>query len=170
VVGGSTTEDLRPCSFQRQMLYTTENLVNRAKASNKIHLTLDHRNEIIHVARRITKWLMQVPVNIRDWVQLVGLSFKSELELDEDRDRSNDVVLGRSSWGGKETVEAQGQDRELRQLELRKILHLWFKIDFSVRCGSRNFPSDSKNVFCLGTTASLMHFIFSPPKHISSIR
>ncbi len=93
LVGGSSSEDLKPCSYQRQKLYMTENLMNTTHTSYKVHLGKDERNEIKHVARRITKWLMCVPTKVKDWPQLVGFCFRSELELDEDRDRSSDFVI-----------------------------------------------------------------------------
>ena len=94
LVGGSCSEDLKSCSYQRQELYTTDNLMNTTYVSNKTHLGGEARNQIRHVARRITKWLMHVPLNIKEWPQLVGFCFKTELELDEDRDRSRDFIIG----------------------------------------------------------------------------
>jgi hypothetical protein len=93
LVGGSSSEDLKPCSYQRQKLYMTENLMDTAYTSYKVHLGREERNDIRYVARRITKWLMHVPTNVKDWPQLVGFCFKSELELDEDRDRSRDFNI-----------------------------------------------------------------------------
>ena len=93
LVGGSSSEDLKPCSYQRQKLYKTERLMNTTYTSYKVHIGREERNEIKHVARRITKWLMNVPTNVKDWPQLAGLCFKSEVESDEDRDRSRDFKI-----------------------------------------------------------------------------
>ena len=93
LVGGSSSEDLKPCSYQRQKLYKTESLMNTTYTSYKVHIGKEERNEIKHVARRITKWLMNVPTNVKDWPQLAGFCFKSEVESDEDRDRSRDFTI-----------------------------------------------------------------------------
>lgn len=90
LVGGSSSEHLKPRSYQRQKLYTTENFMSTTHSSYKVHLGKEERNDIKHAARRITKWLMHVPINVKDWPQHAGFCFKSELELDEDRDRSRD--------------------------------------------------------------------------------
>ena len=92
-VGGSASEDLRPCSFQRQKLYSTENSIKTTQQSHKGRLNSDQRNEIKHVARRIIKWLLSVPINIKDWPQLAGFCFRTELELNEDRDRSCELGI-----------------------------------------------------------------------------
>lgn len=93
LVGGSSSEDLKPCSYQRQNLYTTKNLMTTAYASFKTSLKGEQHNEIKHTARRITKWLIHVPINVTGWNQLAGFCFKSELELDEDRDRSREFTI-----------------------------------------------------------------------------
>ena len=93
LVGGSSSEDLKPCSYQRQKLYMTENLVNTTYTSDKVHLGIEERNEIKHAARRITQWLMCVPISMKDWPQLAGFCCRSEVELDEDRDRSCDFII-----------------------------------------------------------------------------
>ena len=95
LVGGSSSKDLKPRSHQRQKLYITDDLINTTYTSDKVHLGREERNEIKHAARRITQWLMHVPINVKDWPQLVNFCFKSELELDEDRDRSLDFDIGR---------------------------------------------------------------------------
>ena len=93
LVGGSSSEDLKPRSYQRQRLYTTDNLMNTTHTSDKVYLGREERNEIKYAARRITGWLMTVPINVKDWPQLDGFCFKSELELDEDRVRSFDFII-----------------------------------------------------------------------------
>ena len=93
LVGGSSSEDLKPRSYQRQKLYSTDNLMNTTHTSDKVHLGKEERNEIKYAARRITGWLMNVPINVKDWPQLDGFCFKSELELDEDRVRSLDFII-----------------------------------------------------------------------------
>ncbi|KAK0509606.1 hypothetical protein JMJ35_008000 [Cladonia borealis] len=93
LVGGSSSEDLKPCSYQRQKLYKTESLINTTYTSYKVHIGREERNETKHVARRITKWLMNVPTNVKDWPQFAGFCFKSEVESDEDRDRSRDFKV-----------------------------------------------------------------------------
>ena len=94
LVNGFTAEDLRSCSYQRQELYRTRDLRSTVYTSSKGFLSPDLQNEIKHVARRITKWMLQVRTNIKDWPQLAGFCFKTELEGDEDRDRSQDVTIG----------------------------------------------------------------------------
>lgn len=93
LVGGSSSEDLKPCSYQRQKLYKTENLMNTTYTSDKIHLGKAEHNEIKHAARRIVKWLMLVPISMRDWPQLAGFCCRAEVEPDEDRIRSRDFII-----------------------------------------------------------------------------
>ena len=93
LVGGSSSEDLKPCSYQRQKLYETDNLMNRTYTSDKIHLGREESNEIKHAARRIAQWLMHVPINVRDWPQLAGVCCRSVPEPDEDRDRDRDFII-----------------------------------------------------------------------------
>ncbi|MCJ1451128.1 hypothetical protein MMC28_001463 [Mycoblastus sanguinarius] len=95
LVGASSSEDLKPRSYQRQKLYNTKNLTNDTHISHKAHLGREERNEIKYVARHITKWLMHVPTNVKDWPQFAGFCFQTELELDEDRDRSRDFNIAR---------------------------------------------------------------------------
>ena len=79
LVGGSSSENLKQCSYQRQKLYKTESLMNTTYTSYKVHIGRKERYEIKHVARRITKWLMDVPTNLRNW-PLPGSA--SNLKLD----------------------------------------------------------------------------------------
>ena len=93
LVGGSSSEDLKPCSYQRQKLYKTESLMNTTHTSYKVHIGREERNEIKHVARRIIKWLINVPTNVRNRPHLAGFCLKSEFKSDEDRDRSRDFKI-----------------------------------------------------------------------------
>ena len=93
LVGGSSSEDIKPCSYQRQKLYKTESLMNTIYTSYKGHIGREEHNEVKYVARRITKWLVNVPTNVEDWSHHAGFCFKCEVQSDEDRNRSRDFKI-----------------------------------------------------------------------------
>ena len=86
----ASSQVLKACSYQRQKLYDTENLMKTSYISYKVYHDREQQNSIRHTARRITKWLMCVPTSVKDWPQVPGFCFRTELELNEDRDRTSD--------------------------------------------------------------------------------
>ncbi|KAI4261723.1 MAG: hypothetical protein L6R42_003081 [Xanthoria sp. 1 TBL-2021] len=93
LVGGSSSENLTPCTYQRHKLYETENIMNNTQMSKQYYLDKGQQNETLHVARRIMKWLMEVPITTRDCYHLSEFCFKTETELDEDRDRLSELTI-----------------------------------------------------------------------------
>ncbi|KAL8655271.1 MAG: hypothetical protein Q9226_003112 [Calogaya cf. arnoldii] len=95
LVGGSSSQDLRPCNYQRQKLYETENILNSTQLSKQHYLDANQQNETLHVARRMVKWLMEVPITSRNCSHLTGFCFRSETEPNEDRDHSSELTISK---------------------------------------------------------------------------
>ena len=80
---GTEDTDYRPCSHARQGLSVLENIMSTPMASESIGLNEAQENCITAVAKKMNRWLMDVPLKVGPRVP--GYAFKSDLSEDADQ-------------------------------------------------------------------------------------